>query len=307
MPEPMLPLDQRKCTEPAVAHIRPLLLKTLSLQAGPARSYCTVFLYQHLNGSWAVGTIRGYLGLGAGDGVVVAERMPAARGSQEEAVQRYGSHARDTYQELERMGFSVKERVLPEPLTVAQEVALSDAWLLPADRRALWAAARLGMVSRDIPGLYRRSRELQSNRIQTLRNALSRDPAMEYLRPLAHWLAPFVPQDARVWAFFLLQAAESAQDGIEDTLQVLERRGAEAFCALLPDTTMEYLSEVWDTEAQIAPEGPVPRYTVADLVDQEMCLSSTQVLDAWCTAPFVSPANSGWQSLPIPPLAGLAH
>lgn len=294
----MLYLDDLKCTERAVAHLVPLRLRTFFAQVDERGLTYTFFLYQHFCGGWLIGH-------SADGAVVVAERVQGTGSLVVEVVGRFDEYVRAQLQELERSEPLLRERAEVERLTTAQELALSDAWVPSAARPSYWPAACSGVWSPDAPAAAKLCRQLQAACVGALRDAFSGRAAMAYLAPLAKWLEPLALQDARVWAFFLVYASEATQDGIEDALHVLERRGAEAFCKLLPEATMEFLRRVRYLQAKALLGDVALRFTVADLIERELLPFADSLLTAYRTDPPKAVSGSDKVFSVPPALSGM--
>jgi len=243
------------------------------------------FLYEHFHGGWAIGLVSGraYSGELFPDTVFLAE-------------------ARD--EQLDAAGaLALFEDTLTQALEAGSgRIRCKDLTSLPPDvERALllkWTDA-----SPTLPELAQHH-ALCRQLFQAVRQAAGAQPLSPEEAQLTDWLAGLhqrprvgaprpllgLPGEARLWAWLLCEAGRSQQDGAPDALGVLKDEGSEALCSLLEPEALARVGG-WFDQARQNLQGPMPRHTLADMVQSSLAPYAGQVLEQWAARPAIRPAR----------------
>jgi len=271
--QPLL-IDHTQLTDPALVHLFPLRLVQVDWLDPARRGARTVFfLYRHFHGGWAVGSVPG----SADSGELVPSGL-ALRAVRDGRLDEAG--ARRLFETLlaGQAGLSggrVWCTELPH-LPLAVELRLAQAWVRPA-------LPPVANQPRGIPEV-----QLYLHLCQGMRAVLPSAEADD----LATWLGDLysdtegqmplglLSNEAHLWAFVLTETALSQQDGLADALRVLQRQGASAFCALMDQEALALMVKRL-TRSCLKSRDPVPRGTVADVVQRQLTPFVDLLLEHW--------------------------
>jgi len=275
-------IDHTQLTEPELAHLFPVRLLQVDVPSPAGGGGRTVFfLYRQLQGGWALGEVGGNARSGAlFPQELVVHAVLDAQVDDAGARERFHAMVHETLgpaaMESGKLGFT-ELPWLPSPV----ELQLARDWVRPPLNpdfpRMTWApivqvARALGLVM-SWAGGSPQARELAAW-------LGSRASASGGLTPLV-----LLPDEAKVWAFFLAEAAFSQQDGLPDALRLMRRKGAPALCALLDQEPLEQMVR-WLALACASLDEPVPRCTVADVVHSSLALHADLLLEHWDASPL---------------------
>lgn len=291
-------LDHLKVTDHAVAHLLPKRLVEVHWGAGAMAGTRTVrFLYEHLQGGWAVGSADVHPDTGALSLTPGALQTSFGWSCQadlaiEPLEARFDSNMADRCAEPGRVLDTRGLRTLPAELELQLVHALQRS-----------TNSRLGTWSPDAPAARGAAEQMQLAFGELLFGALSAPGGMSpQAVEVNDWIAgsdsgagsltgapvSITALEARNWAFLLTEAGVTQQEGLRDALRILDEQGTEAFCTLLPDATLSYLAAHVDSARQRVDFLRGPRYTVADYVDETLAFFSDVLVDRLLDGPVAT-------------------
>lgn len=287
-------LNHRLRTDSAVAHLLPQRLADVTWGPGAREGERSVlFFYEHLEGGWAVGEVGRDPLTGEPDAQQVSVQTSVGLSNPEELATA-PLLARFDRRMSERAANGTIARLWPrQSLPVDVELQICAVMQRKASVLAGgWAAdAPSAQGLSDAMGPATRI-SIFEGLADTSRWSADDLGLMLWIEGLSSAGGPLWPQtkvqimEARCWAYLLTEAAASQQDGVGDALRLLDRRGPEAFCDLLPGPALDFLA----TRVAKAREGfgrpRMPRYTVADFVHGSMALFADVLLAQWEVSPM---------------------
>lgn len=272
-------LNHRLLTDPCVAHLRPLRMVEIcygSAAGAKAGTTAVSFLYEHLQGGWAVGLAQPEPDTG---------KLSLPNGSLQTSAFLRDIHELDTAPLLTRFDRRLQE--LREAPGVVAEIRTGASLPLELEQHIAAAMNPLhppvaGELAQDCRTLESLLLSVTAGATKELVDALAfsnmQSPEAD---AMCQWLCdqavagvsgslpenPLCSHDeARCWAYLLTEVARTRQDGMVDALGTLAQEGAEAFCAHLPDPSVATLSGLVERTFFKLNLLRRPRYTVADLV-----------------------------------------
>jgi len=297
-------IDHTQLTAPELAHLFPLrLLQMDRLSAERVLSRTVFFLYGHFLGGWAVGSVQGNTKSGVLEPGTLQHLSRDAQTDKAGALALFDAVL--TQQLGPAMGLAgqlcgTELQSLPREV----ELRLAQNWMPAAPdpnepaQRGL-PVERLAVELRKVMGPLTLSPEWRE-----LTTWLRGLPS-----PVAGQPTLVSPEEAKVWAYLLTEAAVSQQDGVPDALLVLQQEGAEAFCSLLDQRSLGLMAR-WISRSRDNLDVALPRQTVADLVNGSLALHARLLLRHWNARPSgrvtrTSVFRQGLASQ-LPPVLGVA-
>lgn len=286
-------LNHRLRTDSAVAHLLPQRLVDVTWGPGAREGERSVlFFYEHLEGGWAVGEVGCDPLTGEPDAQRVSVQTSVGLSNPEE-LDTAPLLARFDRRMSERAANGTIARLWPrQSLPVYVELQICAVM----QRKAAVLAGGWAADAPSAQGLFQEMRAATKNILfEDLADATHWEPeAVSLLRwlesPSVSHGAPskWAKLEARIRAYLLTEAATSQQDGVEDALRVLEREGTEAFCAMLPDSALDYLAKRVAKAREGFARPRMPRYTVADFVHTSLSQAADLLLKQWQVSPMRS-------------------